>query len=224
MKPAFTTLMTLVILAASCKKEDNAAEESQFSEATYSVEITGKWVQPDFTVPANVHFTSFAGMVHNADGELWKPGKLASKGVENVAEVGNTTVILSEIDSVIRTKNALSLIFFTPPSATGVRKSTIYCNSNYSRVSMVSMIAPTPDWFVGLSGLHLYSNNRWTADTTIQLFVYDAGTEDGDVFGYSNPATTPQQPIKLLDASAATVLANGNATLKAIAEIRLVKL
>jgi hypothetical protein len=86
------------------------------------------------------------------------------------------------------------------------------------------MIAPSPDWFIGLSGLNLYANKKWVADTTIQLFVYDAGTEEGDVFGYANPATTPQQPIRLLEASAATVLANGNSNLKAIAEVRMVKL
>lgn len=181
-------------------------------------------LRQDFTAPAGVHFTNFAGMVHNADGELWKPGKLATKGVENVAETGSTTAILLEIDSVIRTKNALSLILFTPPSATGMKKSTIYCNSNYSMISVASMIAPSPDWFIGLSGLNLFTNKKWVADTTVQLFVYDSGTEEGDVFGYSNPPTTPQQPIKLLDASAATVLANSNSSLKAIAEIRLLKL
>ena len=47
---------------------------------------------------------------------------------------------------------------------------------------MASMIAPSPDWFIGLSGLNLYANKRWVADTTVQLFVYDAGTENGDVF------------------------------------------
>jgi Spondin_N len=220
---------TLIILASlvsilSCTKPKNEEQGPLYTEATYAIEVKGKWMLPEFTVPANVHFTNFAGMVHNANGELWKPGKLATKGVENVAEVGTTTVILAEIDSVIRTKNALSLIFFAPPSATGIKTSTIYCNSNYSFVSMASMIAPSPDWFIGLSGLNLYTNKKWVADTTVQLFVYDAGTEDGDVFGYSNPATMPQQFIKLLDASAATVLANGNTSLKAIAEIRLVKL
>ncbi len=216
-------LLLFLLLSASCKKTETVIE-NKFSEATYAVEVTGKWSSPDFTVPAGVHFTSFAGMVHNANGELWKPGKLATKGVENVAETGSTTAILLEIDSVIRTKNALSLILFTPPTATGTRKTNFYCNTNYSMISFASMIAPSPDWFIGLSGLNLYNNNKWAADTTVQLFVYDSGTEDGDVFGYSNPVTNPQQPILLLDASKATVLANGNPSLKAIAEVRFTKL
>lgn len=222
--PLSLFLSCYLLLCFSCSKAKVEDQEPLFTEATYTIEVKGKWMLPDFTVPAGVHFTNFAGMVHNLNGELWKPSKLATKGVENVAEVGTTTVILAEIDSIIRAKNALSLIFFAPPSATGSRASTIYCNSNFSFVSMASMIAPSPDWFIGLSGLNLYANNKWVTDTTVQLFVFDAGTEDGDVFGYSNPATMPQQPIKLLEASAATVLANGNSNLKAIAEIRLRKL
>lgn len=214
--------LLILFISASCKK--TTITESSFSEATYAIEVTGKWSSPDFTVPSGVHFTSFAGMVHNPNGELWRQGKLATKGVENVAETGSTTAIVLEIDSVIRAKNALSLILFTPPSATGTKKATLYCNSNYSMVSFASMIAPSPDWFIGVSGLNLYSSNKWVADTTVQLFVYDAGTEEGDVFGYNNPPTMPQQPVRLLETSQATVLANGNPTLKAIAEVRFVKL
>jgi hypothetical protein len=225
MKLPFTFLIvTSLLLGFACTKPNTELQEPLFTEATYAIEVKGKWMLPDFTVPAGVHFTSFAGMVHNEQGALWETGKQATKGVENVAETGSTTVVLAEIDSIIRSKNALSLIFFSPPSAVGSKTSTIYCNSNFSFVSMASMIAPSPDWFIGLSGLNLYANKRWVADTTVQLFVYDAGTEDGDVFGYSNPATTPQQPIKLLEASAATVLANANPSLKAIAEVRLRKL
>jgi hypothetical protein len=56
------------------------------------------------------------------------------------------------------------------------------------------------------------------------LYVYDAGTEDGDVFGYNNPGTIPQQPINLLDAAKGTVLANGSNSLKPIATVRFTRL
>ena len=215
--------LLLLFLITSCKKSAQIAA-SNFSEATYAVEVTGKWSAPDFTVPPGVHFTNIVGMVHNAKAGLWKPGSLATKGIENVAETGSIAAILLEIDSAMRSKNALSVILFAPPSATGTKQSTIYCNSNYPMVSFASMIAPSPDWFIGLSGLNLYNNNQWAADTTIQLFVYDSGTEEGDIFGYSNPPTNPQQPIHLLAATEATVLANGSTKLKAIAEVRFTKL
>jgi hypothetical protein len=149
---------------------------------------------------------------------------LATKGVENVAETGNTTVAMNEVDSMIFNKKALSLILFTPPGATTSKKASLFCNSNYTQVSMVSMIAPSPDWFIGLSSFNLYTNKKWIADTTIQLYVHDAGTEEGDIFGYNNPATDPQQPVQLLTASKATVLANGNSSLKPIASVRFTRL
>ena len=110
-------LFVCLFLFASCNKKA-IDSDSEFEEATYSIEVTGKWASPDFTVPAGVHFTNFAGMLHNAQAELWAAGKFATKGVENVAEVGNTAVILLEIDSAIRRKNALSLILFSPPGPT----------------------------------------------------------------------------------------------------------
>ena len=71
--------------------------------------------------------------------------------------------------------------------------------------------------------IHLYRNDQWLADTTIQLYVYDAGTEEGDVFAYNNPATLPQQPIQLLTSAKGTVLANGNPSLAPIARLRITK-
>ena len=69
----------------------------------------------------------------------------------------------------------------------------------------------------------MYNNNNWTADTTVNLYAYDAGTEDGDMFGYNNPATVPQQNIHILQALQATILANGNANLAPIATARFTK-
>lgn len=226
MKPnifLFSKAGLLLFLLNACNKK---AEEQKdfFSEARYSIEVTGRWSLPDFTVPAGVHFTSFAGMVHNNNTFLWQENKLASLGVENVAEIGSAAAILLEIDSIIQKKEGLALIFFTPPRAVTSKKANFYCNSNFSNISFVSMIAPSPDWFIGLSKFNLYKNQQWVADTTLKLFVYDAGTEDGDVFGYGSPATVPQQTIQLLPASKATVLANGNTELKHIATVRFIKL
>lgn len=213
-------LISLTFLLYSCTK---GTDEPVFTEANYKVEITGKWKSPEFTVPGGVHFTIFAGMVHNQNAFLWQEGKLASVGVENIAETGSTTRLLAEIDSMIAKKNASSVFYITAPGPVSTTSGNIYCNSSYSYLSFESMIAPSPDWFVGISGFNLMKNGQWISDTTINLYVYDAGTEDGDVFGYANPATAPQQNIGLLTAGKAMVLANGNTNLGPIASVRLIK-
>ncbi len=214
-------IISLTIILASCKKDE--VMQSSFSEARYSITISGQWKAPAFTVPGGAHYTTFIGMVHNDMATMWNDGTKATLGMEVLAETGGGGPILSEIDSTVRTKNGLALLLFVAPSTIGSSAVNVYCNSNYSRISFASMLGPTPDWFVGVSNINLYTNNQWVADTTIQLYAYDSGTENGDTFGYNNPATIPQQNINLLQAGQATVLANGNAALAPIATARFVR-
>ena len=194
--------------------------QATISEARYTITVTGNWVSPFFTVPNNAHYTVFAGMVHNNNAFLWHEGRKASIGTETLAETGNTIPLLFEIDSMVAAKNAISLIAFIPPGITGQQSVNVYCNAIYSNISFLSMLGPTPDWFIGINSLPLFNNNSWVNDTTINLYAYDAGTEDGDVLGYNNPATSPQENIHLLLPSQATVLANGNPLLAPIARVR----
>ncbi|MDZ4794267.1 MAG: spondin domain-containing protein [Bacteroidota bacterium] len=221
MKFIYTTVILSLLLFSCNKYETNV---TAISEARYEITITGKWTSPNFTVPGGAHYTVFAGMVHNTQASMWKAGSNASPGTELLAENGNATILLNEVDSMIKTKNASALIFFLPPAINnGLGKSGIYCNNNYSVVSFASMLGPTPDWFVGISGLNLYNGIQWVSDTTINLYAYDAGTEEGDVLGYNNPASMPQQTIHLLEASRATALANGNPILAPIATVRFTR-
>ena len=58
------------------------------------------------------------------------------------------------------------------------------------------MIAPSPDWFAGVSGLSLLdAQNEWLSQRQVNLFPYDAGTEEGTEFSLTNAATSPQGTI-----------------------------
>ena len=46
-------------------------------------------------------------------------------------------------------------------------------------VTHVSMIAPSPDWFVGVNSLSLLEGGSFMSSVVIQLFAYDAGTDSG---------------------------------------------
>ena len=62
-------------------------------------------------------------------------------------------------------------------------------------VTVVSMLAPSPDWFVGVSGLDLRAGDHWVQQLVVPLVVYDAGTDSGSNFTSSNSPTFPRQPI-----------------------------
>lgn len=206
----------------SCKKS-SVNENSSYSEAVYTVEVTGKWKAPEFGIPPGVHFTTVLGMIHNNQTHMWKEGELASWGVERIAESGNTGPMVMEIDSIVSLGKAISYVIITAPTPTGSNKTNIYCNSNYSYISFETMLAPTPDWFTGISSFNLYQNNKWVEDTIVLLYSYDAGTETGDAFAYNNPETNPKEKVHILTPLNATVLANGNSTLAPIASVRFIK-
>ncbi|MBT8303463.1 MAG: T9SS type A sorting domain-containing protein, partial [Bacteroidia bacterium] len=67
----------------------------------------------------------------------------------------------------------------------------------------VSMVAPSPDWFIAINSLELRSgnpaiNNGWKDDFTMDVFAYDAGTDDGYDYGSSNNASSPFVPVSLI--------------------------
>ena len=61
------------------------------------------------------------------------------------------------------------------------------------------MLAPSPDWFVGISGENLLNSDKtWKQSLTKELFVYDAGTDSGTTFTAANQDTTPKENIRRL--------------------------
>lgn len=68
-------------------------------------------------------------------------------------------------------------------------------SQSHPLVSLVSMIAPSPDWFVGIHGLNLLVNGDWPDELIMDLEAYDAGTDSGVSYTSSNQATTPQGSI-----------------------------
>lgn len=215
----------LSFLIVSCKEDGAIIISPPADQVKYRMEVRLTWSAPQFSIPAsNPHFTYFIGMLHNKNSYLWKPNGLATGGLEFVAEVGSNERLNNEIDSIISRGGALLRFGIPPPAITGGFDTNFTFTRQFSAISFASMIAPSPDWFVGLNNYDLLSINKWVEDVTIPLYLYDAGTEDGDLFGYNNPASSPQQPVSLLTPSKASVLANGNTTLASIGSARFIKL
>ncbi len=172
------------------------------STATYDVEFEGKWyakVTPD-GVPGGAHFSRLAGAVHNAGVSFLASGGTASAGVESMAEDGTITTLRSEVQTAIGANPATALSLFQGSTDTGGVTATQSLNptlaTTHPRVTLVTMVAPSPDWFVGVSGLPLLnSSGRWLRSHTVNLYPWDAGTEEGTGFSLGNAATDPQGVI-----------------------------
>ena len=165
--------------------------------ATYDVTFTGNWNTQSTPggVVGGAHFTTLIGAVHNSNVTFWAPGGTATPGVEEVAEIGGTSTFETEINNAA-SGTVKSTVRESPGSGpTGMNTFEVTFSRTHPLLTLLSMIGPSPDWFVGVSGLSLLSGSNWRSSYTVDLFPYDAGTEDGGEFSLSNPATSPQGTI-----------------------------
>jgi hypothetical protein len=168
----------------------------------YEVIFDSVWssqTHPD-DFPPNPHFSGLIGATHNDQIKFWEINQLASPGIRSMAETGSKDPLNSEIDDAIETGTA-----FRKLSGGGIRVSpgsvslTIQTNEEYPLVSLVSMIAPSPDWFVGVERLSLMENGTWIEEKIIELYPYDSGTDSGTTYTSPDDPTTPPVPIFAID-------------------------
>ncbi len=165
-------------------------------EITYRVTFEGNWTRastPGGVAPGG-HFTTLIGGVHGSGVTFWRAGERASPGVEGVAEEGFTGTFRSEVAGSPHTRSVIRQ--GVSGGGTGSARFDIDVTRTHPRVTLLSMIGPSPDWFVGVSGVSLLDGaDEWRESHVVDLFPYDAGTEEGDDFSLSNPDTSPQGVI-----------------------------
>ncbi|MCP4121277.1 MAG: hypothetical protein GY751_05950 [Bacteroidetes bacterium] len=76
-------------------------------------------------------------------------------------------------------------------------------------------------WFAGLRDFKLYDAGIWVSDTTFNLGLYDAGTEEDDQLSLDAPAADPWGMISLLTEMSAFVLSDGSPGIAPVATVRL---
>ncbi len=178
------------------------ASSAQFSTATYTVTFESTWsaaTHPD-DFPPDPHFSGLVGAAHRGTVTLWEPGGLASPGIESMAETGSKTLLESEVSDLITAGNAFAVLsgdgIGTSPGSVSL---TFDLNTDYPLVSLVSMLAPSPDWFVGVSGYALGDGgDHWLVEEVVTLYVYDAGTDSGVTYTAPDSDTQPPDPIEMI--------------------------
>ena len=100
----------------------------------------------------------------------------------------------------------VSKVYKTGPISTpgGYNSTKIMVQNMYSMVSLISMIAPSPDWFVGVDSYDLCGTNGWKEMMTMNLLPWDAGTDSGRNFTSEDMETNPVDVIKRITPSSDT--------------------
>ena len=159
--------------------------DSPWSAATHPVDF-----------PATSHFSKLVGGTHNSSAVFWREGELASQGIKQMAESGRTSPLDSEIAAAIASGTAERVFTGEGMDRTpGSLSLQFEISQRYPLVTLVSMVAPSPDWFVGVSGLSLFEGGQWVDQKRIDLVPWDAGTDSGTTFMSPDLATRPPVPI-----------------------------
>lgn len=183
-RPRLCALSTLIAaLAAACSGGDRTDSPAMSmtqpspvatpapvpeapSTARYRVTFDATWTaathRQDF--PSNAHFSPLVGATHTAQVSFWREGALATEGIRGMAERGSRLALDEEIRTAIAAGTAQHLLAADGiPSPASI---TIEFESSRAHplITLVTMIAPSPDWFVGVSGLALFEDTQWVEE------------------------------------------------------------
>ncbi len=180
------------------------------SVANYDISVTTIWNATDHTsVPGNAHWSPLAGATHKNANDILEFGVTAplTNGIKNIAETGNTSNFMSEVNTAITAGDADQYLQqgFSPFAGnnSNATLNSVQVSDDFPLITLVSMVAPSPDWFIAVNSLDLRSgnpsiNNGWRDTFTVDVFAYDAGTDSGTDYGSGNSATTPRESITMV--------------------------
>lgn len=189
-------------------EEQNAGEvilPARAQSARYRVTIENDWGVDDFPqgFPDDAHLSLLGGATHNEAVSFWEIGEPASPGIEDMAETGMIDILLGdEVVPAIENGTADSQVAvreYTGSKVDGVPGSKVFeltMNRDYPLLTLVTMLGPSPDWFVGVSGERLYEEaTGWLPGLVVELPLMDGGTKTDITPVMGGPDIIPGEAI-----------------------------
>jgi hypothetical protein len=196
----FVGVVLIAGVISGCSPDHNpmAVQPPSDSVASYTVTFTSTWSAATHPTefPAGAHFSGLIGATHDDRVRFWREGELASPGIQAMAELGSKSPLSDEIAAAQTAGTAQNEL-----SGEGIRPSPgqvaldFDISVTHPLVTLVSMIAPSPDWFVGVADLSLRRNGAWVDSMSVVLYGWDAGTDVGTTYTAANAAAMPHVPI-----------------------------
>src|SRR5688500_6368989 len=127
------------------------------ARARYVVVFDATWHESTHAVPPNPHFSGLIGGTHRETVRFWEEGGLASEGMKRMAEIGAQSPLDEEIVAAMATGTAEALLVGENlRGSPGSTQLEFEVSRPFPLVTLVTMVAPSPDWFVGVSALSLF--------------------------------------------------------------------
>jgi Spondin_N/Secretion system C-terminal sorting domain len=188
----FNSFLIFILLGGSTFAQD----------AIYNLDFNSNWTSINHPTdyPPAAHWSSLIGTTHNNSVSFWAIGQLASQGVEDVAEDGLTANLTQEINTAISNGNAYEVIELPLGFGLNFSFETINVDANFPYISLMTMIAPSPDWLAEINSVKLTdASGNWLPNITINVYATDSGTDDGTTYIFPDTDTNPPEPISSLE-------------------------
>jgi hypothetical protein len=168
----------------------------------YTIVLKSSWTAARFPLEypeagtfTGPHFSGLIGASHNPSYSIFAVGSRPTPGLEKLSEEGKHTPLDGEIRAAIEAGGAAALVESGPLRDFGDSLvATVRVDADHPLVSLVAMIAPSPDWFTGVSNVNLRENGEWVASRTLDLLAYDSGGDDGATYKAADQDNDPKKP------------------------------
>jgi len=192
---ATTKADTLIVKATDTSAATTTPAKA--GSAEYTVVVKSRWTKAEHPLeyPATAHFSGVIGATHTPQYSIFEIGTPPTPGLENLSEMGKHTPLDKQIRDAIAAGNAGSI--FETAALRNFADSlvtTIKVDDAFPLVSLVMMVAPSPDWFTGVRNVDLRENGSWTPSRTLDLVAYDSGGDDGTTYMAPDKDTNPKKP------------------------------
>ena len=182
----------------SHSSEDAHSNSANSLNYTFTLKIIWSSSTHPVQYPAGAHFSGIVGASHNQSYTLFQLGQIASAGVQQVAETGGSSTLRSELESKKSAGHVDVVLSGSGPSVSVSSKFQATVSKEHPLISLVTMIAPSPDWFIGISNVNLLKDNTLINKIVIPLYPLDAGTDSGLTYASPNSVMNPVAVISPL--------------------------
>lgn len=186
---------------ADAPQRDASMTTAMNEGAEYTVVFRSTWTPANhpFEYPTagaltGPHFSGLIGASHDSAYTLFAVGSLPTPGLENLSEQGKHAPLDQEIRQA-ETTGHVGALFETG----GLRNfgdslvATVKVDKAHPLISLVAMVAPSPDWFTGAANINLMEDGGWVASRTLELHAYDSGGDDGMTYKAPDMDNNPKK-------------------------------
>jgi len=165
--------------------------------AVYRVDLATFWTEDTFPKQfplwrPNAQWSKTVGFSHSSSSPLFSLGSVVEEPTRQFVETASTELL----DRGLANTSYLDTVLLPPIlQGEGAASTTLFVDSNHSKVSLATKIVPSPDWFVGLDSLELCRSGAFLPSYSGEAFPMDAGTDNGFTFTSPNWETEPRAEV-----------------------------